>query len=67
MQVEHGRIAALAFRGDFFSAEEPELLAQKLIGLPPEKGPLGSALADLDVSRYMMGLETEQLLELLSE
>lgn len=67
MQVEHGRIAALVFRGDFFSAEEPELLAGQLIGLPPEKEPLRGALAGVDVSRYLVGLTNGQLLELLSE
>ena len=66
MQIEHGRIAALVFQGDFFSAEEPEELAGLLLGLPPEREPLGAALAGRDVSRWLMGMKNEQLLELLS-
>lgn len=66
MQIRHGRIAALLFRGDFFSAEEPEALAEKLLGLPPEREPLRAALEGLDVSCWLMGMNSEQLLELLS-
>ena len=67
MQVEHGLISALEFRGDFFSAEEPESLALRLIGLPPERAPITAALEGTEVSRYLMGLENEQLIGLLCE
>lgn len=67
LQIEHGRIAALAFQGDFFSAEEPELLAERLLGLPPERESLREALSGEDASRWFMGLSTEQLIRLLSE
>ena len=67
MDVEHGRISALAFRGDFFSAREPEELAGLLIGLPPERQPLREALAGEDVSQFFSGLQNEQLIGLLCE
>lgn len=67
IQAEHGRIASLRFVGDFFSAEEPELLERRLSGLPLERAALTDALRDLDVSRIFLGLNSEQLLELLCE
>ena len=67
MEVEHGRITALSFVGDFFSLEEPEELSRRLLGLPPERAPLSQALAGLDASRWFMGLQTEQLIQLLCE
>lgn len=37
--VEHGKIAALTFKGDFFSASEPDELAAHFVGL--HAGPHG--------------------------
>lgn len=65
LQVEHGRIAALSFRGDFFSAEEPETLAERLLGLPLDREALSAALEQTEVSRYFLGLSEEQLFSLL--
>lgn len=65
LQVEHGRIAALSFRGDFFSAEEPEALAERLLGLPLEPEALSAALAETEISRFFLGLSKEQLFTLL--
>ena len=65
MQIERGRIAALRFCGDFFSAEEPEELAGRLQGLPLSREDLLSALVGEDVSRFFIGLQTQQLLSLL--
>ena len=67
MDVEHGRISALSFRGDFFSAREPEELAGLLIGFPPEPQPLREALRGADVSQFFSGLQNEQLIALLCE
>lgn len=65
LQIEHGRIAALRFCGDFFSAEEPEVLAARLEGLPFSGDAIRSALDGQDVSRFFLGLREEQLLSLL--
>ncbi len=67
LRLTHGRIAALQFVGDFFSVREPEELAAHLLGQPLERAALAAALKGLDVSRYFLGLETEQLLQLLCE
>ena len=65
IQIERGRIAALRFCGDFFSAEEPEELAGRLQGLPLNRDALLHALVGEDVSRFFIGLQTQQLLSLL--
>ena len=65
MQIERGRIAALRFCGDFFSAEEPEELAGRLQGLPLNRDALLHALEGSDVSHFFIGLKTEQFLSLL--
>lgn len=65
LQIEHGRIAAISFCGDFFSMEEPEELAGRLRGLPLNREALLSALEGLDVSPFFIGLKTEQFLSLL--
>lgn len=35
--VEHGKIAALTFKGDFFSASEPDELAAHFVGCTPDR------------------------------
>ena len=67
IDVEHGRIRSLCFLGDFFSAAEPEELAARFTGLRPEREDYAAALADTEVSRYMIGLDRESLLSLLCE
>ncbi len=65
--VEHGLIASLQFLGDFFSADEPEKLAARFVGLRPERRAYAAALEGVDVSRYFLGLDREALLALLLE
>ena len=65
--IEHGLIASLQFLGDFFSADEPEELATRFVGLRPEREAYVSALEGVDISRYFLGLDREALLALLSE
>ena len=65
--IEHGLIASLQFLGDFFSADEPEELAARFVGLRPEREACAAALEGVDVSRYFLGLDREALLALLSE
>ena len=67
IDLEHGRIRSLCFRGDFFSAAEPEELAARFTGLRPEREDYAAALAGTDISRYFLGLDREGLLSLLSE
>ena len=67
VRMEHGRIAALRFVGDYFSAEEPEALAEALLGLPLERQAVAAVLEKLDVPRFFLGLDAERLLALLCE
>jgi len=67
LTVERGVITEIGFRGDFFSAEEPETLAPRFLGLRPERESYERALADADVGRYFTGLDRAGLLALLTE
>ena len=65
--VEHGKIAALTFKGDFFSASEPDALAAHFVGCTPDWAGLVLAVGDVDVSRYFAGLQKDALIDSLSE
>jgi len=65
--VEHGKIAALTFKGDFFSASEPDELAAHFVGCTPDRAGYEKALSDVDVSRYFAGLQKDELIDILCE
>lgn len=65
LSTDKGRICALRFFGDFFSALDPALLAEKLIGLRLDAEELAAALADTDPGLYIRGLTREDLIQLL--
>ncbi|MBD5149026.1 MAG: lipoate--protein ligase [Oscillibacter sp.] len=65
MHLDQGRIAALSFFGDFFSAVEPEELALLLRGCPLRQEDLRTRLKGVDVSAYFARLTAAQLIELL--
>lgn len=65
--VEHGKIAALTFKGDFFSASEPDELAAHFAGCTPDRAGYEKALGDVDVSRYFAGLQKDELIDILCE
>ena len=65
--VEHGKIAALSFKGDFFSASEPDELAAHFVGCTPDRAGYEKALGDVDVSRYFAGLQKNELIDILCE
>ena len=67
LTVERGLITDAVFRGDFFSAVEPEELARHLIGLRPMAEDYARTLDGVDVGRYFTGLTNEQFLEILCE
>lgn len=67
LTVDKGCITALEFRGDFFSAREPEALAQSLIGCPYRREDLEERLKGEEISRYFMGLDRAELVRLLWE
>ena len=65
--VEHGKIAALTFKGDFFSASEPDELAAHFVGCTSDRAGYEKALGDVDVSRYFAGLQKDELIDILCE
>ena len=64
--VKEGRITQAAFRGDFFSAQDPALLADRFVGLRPVVEDYQKALEGIDVSEYFSGMSKEALLSILS-
>lgn len=67
ISVDSGLISAIAFRGDFFSAVEPEELAPRFVGRTPDQAGFAAALEGMDVSRYFAGLQNDQLIEILCQ
>ncbi len=65
--VQNGVIERLTFRGDFFSVDEPEMLAERFIGLRPEPDAYRAALRGVDVSRFFHGMTQEAFLSLLTQ
>ena len=65
IRQEKGRIASLEFRGDFFSAEEPEILAAGLLGLRLLEEDCRPVLENTDVSRFFTGAQISDILVLL--
>ena len=65
LTAEWGRIRALSFRGDFFSALGPEPLAERLIGAELREEALAHALEDVDPGPYLQGMSREALIRIL--
>lgn len=61
MQLDKGVIRSITFLGDFFSTEEPQGLAERLVGRPLTE----QALADIDPAPYISGMTQQGLLDLL--
>ena len=66
IDINKGCIRSISFRGDFFAAEDPAALAEVLTGCPLEEAALMQRLQNYDISRYFMGLNTENFLQLLT-
>ena len=65
MAMEQGVLKEINFLGDFFAAEDPSILAEKLVGCPLDPAALAAALSGAQVDRYFMGLTKENLIGLL--
>lgn len=66
ISLDKGCIKEITFRGDFFAAEDASALAERLIGCPLEENALAARLANIDISRYFMGLDASDFLMLLT-
>ena len=67
LTLSQSTIRHLQLQGDFFSIQPPEQLAQQLIGCPLRADALQAVLAKLDTKQYIMGLETEDFVSLLTQ
>lgn len=65
INVSGGLISEMHFYGDFFSIQEPDLLAARFVGLIPDEQGYVKALEGVDVSQYFVGLSHDALLQLL--
>lgn len=63
--IQNGLISEAAFLGDFFSLQDPGILALRFIGCRPAAEDYQRALEGIDVSDYIMGLSNDGLLEIL--
>ena len=66
IDMDKGCVRGISFRGDFFAAEDPSQLAIALEGCPLEEAALMQRLQNYDISRYFMGLNLENLVQLLT-
>lgn len=65
LTLDRGCIASLCFRGDYFSTEDPDILAKALEGAPLTEEGCRQALLGIDPERYITGLSRDALLSLL--
>jgi len=65
IQLEQGRIAAITFHGDFFSAIGPEVLTEKLIGRRLTEEDCLSVLENANIPEMFIGASPQDLLSLL--
>jgi hypothetical protein len=65
--LKNDLIAAVEFRGDYFSTLPPEELAEKLIGLPLVAPSLSCALENCRAEDYITGLDNQELVCLLCQ
>lgn len=66
LNVDDGKINNIKFYGDFFGPEDVSALADKLTGVKYDRDDLASALADVDLAKYFVGISKEQWVDLLA-
>lgn len=66
LNVEDGKIESIKFYGDFFGPQDVAALADKLTGIKYDRDDLQAALADVDLSKYFVGISKDQLVDLLA-
>ena len=66
ISTDHGLITGIQFRGDFFSARDPEELAPRFIGRKPDAEGFHQALQDVEPGMYFSGMTKVRMEELLN-
>lgn len=67
IRMENGCISGLSFCGDYFSTLPPEILAQKLTGIPLTEDACMQALRDCCAEEYITGLTNDKLITILTD
>lgn len=67
LDIRTGVIEQAAIRGDFFSAGDPAELERALSGVKYDVDSVSKALARFNMSDYMMGISSENLISLIVE
>lgn len=65
LSTDRSIVTGLEFRGDFFSTEEPALLASRFIGQRADGEGYKNAIEGIEVSQFFLGLKKEDLIDLL--
>lgn len=65
MDVEHGEITQIAFRGDYFSSKDSDALSEHLKGTPLEEKALRQALEDWRIEDYFARMDLDTFLSVL--
>lgn len=63
-QVQHGKISAARFYGDFFGPQDVSELEQKLIGINYDYDSLKAVFENSDLSNYFTGINPADILQL---
>ncbi len=62
LELKNGVIDEIIIEGDFFSEKGVDELCRKLKGLPPEKSSLDRALKNINVDKYVKGMDKDHLI-----
>ena len=65
MNTKDGIITDIQFWGDFFSAQDPDFLTKKLVGIKLEKENLQNCISQLPIEQYFHGLNAQDFIDLL--
>ena len=65
LKVESGIISEIYIYGDFFGLEDKSLLEKLLTGIRHEKDAIMKALENVNVSNYISGMTTQQLVDMI--
>ncbi len=63
--VRENHIEQVKFYGDFFGVKDVDELAEKLVGIKYDRDSIKSAIMEIDIDSYFMGVTLDEIIELL--
>lgn len=66
LDIQQGVIRSVKFYGDFFSEVEPDVLAQRLVGLRYDRQDITQALQNETIERYFSGMDLQTFSEFIA-